>query len=145
MSLTPKWDGDPPLSIFCFVLLTLTYVGLKNTIKLVIIIILTWHLLAFVDYCSVVMFSVFETFCFPFSLTPSFSRLFQTFSGAVWKAVHHAQEHAEALREHRQLLRIRPPLSQCGGFLRRAGQLPLPLHGEFETMVHLFHLQTHRA
>lgn len=65
-----------------------------------------------------------------YTLTLFSSRLLQTFPGAVWKALHDAQEHAEALRRPRQLLRLWPPLGQHGGFLWRSGQLPRPLHGE---------------
>lgn len=75
-------------------------------------------------FCLCVYFS-------PFPLTLFFSRLLQACPGAVWKAVHDAQEHAKALREHRQLFCLWPPLSQCGGFLWRTGQLPHPLHGEY--------------
>lgn len=72
---------------------------------------------------------VCELYCFP--LTLFFSRLLQTCPGAVRKTVHDAQEHAETLREHRQLFCLWPPLSQHGGFFWSPGQLPHPLHGEY--------------
>lgn len=70
------------------------------------------------------------------TLTLSSSRLLQAFPGAVRKAGHDAQEHAEALREHRQLLRLRPALRQHGGLFRGSGQLPRPLHGECTPATH---------
>lgn len=71
-----------------------------------------------------------------FTLTLFSSRLLQTFPRAVWKAIHDAQEHAEALRKPRQLLRLWPPLRQHGGLLWRSGQLPCPLYGEFAVVAH---------
>lgn len=65
-----------------------------------------------------------------FSLTPFFSRLQQEFQGAVWKIVHHAQEHAEAVWKYRQLFCLWPPLGQRGRILRRTGQLSHALHGK---------------
>lgn len=69
------------------------------------------------------------------SLTVSFSRLLQAFARAVREALHHAQEYAEALREPGELLRLRPPHRQHRGLLRRPGELPKPLHGEYSSTI----------
>lgn len=65
------------------------------------------------------------------SLTALFSRICQAFPRAVREALHHAQEYAEALREPGELLRLRPTRCQHRGLLRRPGELPQPLHGEY--------------
>lgn len=65
------------------------------------------------------------------SLTVLFSRLLQAFARAVREALHHAQEHAEAVRDPRELLRLWPPHRKHWGLLWRPGYLPQPLHGEY--------------
>lgn len=136
-----------PFFIQCFVLPTLTEVGFLNAMKLLKWSFLTvpcfffshrWTYLRGVIMVLITVASkyvlsihVWDMFFKIFPLTPSFSRLLQACPGAVRKTVHDAQEHAKALREHRQLFLLWPPSSQRGGFFRRTGQLPHPLHGEY--------------
>lgn len=86
--------------------------------------------------CACVLMMMMMMMLLHYSLTLFFSRLLQTFPGAIWKAVHHAQEHAEAVWEHRQLFRLWPSFLERGGFLRGAGQLPHALHGEYTALLH---------
>lgn len=93
---------------------------------------------SFVKLCSLWLYWEFFFLSTPpaFTLTLFSPRLLQTFPGAVWKAIHDAQEHAEALRRPRQLLRLWPPLRQHGGLLWRFGQLPCPLYGKYTVVTH---------